>query len=29
MPEIITYDDVRMHYEEKGEGSPLVVIHGW
>ena len=29
MPEIITNDDVRMHYEEKGEGSPLVLIHGW
>lgn len=29
MPEIKTNDDIRLHYEEQGEGRPLVLIHGW
>ncbi len=29
MPEITANDGVRLHYEEKGRGRPLVMIHGW
>lgn len=29
MPEVTTNDGVRLHYEEKGRGRPLVFIHGW
>lgn len=29
MPDVMTNDGVRLHYEEKGEGRPLVMIHGW
>ena len=29
MPEVTTNDGVRLHHEESGEGSPLVLIHGW
>ena len=29
MPEVTTNDGVRLHYQEKGRGRPLVLIHGW
>ena len=29
MSDVTTNDGVRLHYEEKGEGRPLVLIHGW
>ena len=29
MPDVTTNDGVRLHYEEKGNGPPLVLIHGW
>lgn len=29
MPEVTTNDGVRLHYEERGQGRPLVLIHGW
>lgn len=29
MPFIDSIDNVTIHYEEKGEGFPLVVVHGW
>ncbi len=29
MPDVVTNDGVRLHYEEKGHGRPLVLIHGW
>ena len=29
MPEVTTNDGVGLHYEEKGEGRPLVLLHGW
>ena len=29
MPGVTTNDGVRLHYEERGEGPPLVLIHGW
>ncbi|OAG72018.1 peroxidase [Gluconobacter japonicus] len=29
MPHITATDGTRIHYEEKGHGRPLVMIHGW
>ena len=29
MPYITTSDGIQLHYQEQGEGRPLVMIHGW
>ncbi|RNC71369.1 MAG: alpha/beta fold hydrolase [Desulfuromonadales bacterium] len=29
MPAFTTSDNVTIHYEDKGEGFPLVLVHGW
>jgi len=29
MSNFITSDGIRLYYEEKGEGKPIVFIHGW
>ena len=29
MPYYVTDDNVRIYYEEKGEGKPVVLVHGW
>ncbi|WP_367161278.1 alpha/beta hydrolase (plasmid) [Kozakia baliensis] len=29
MPYITTNDGIRLYYEEKGQGRPLLMIHGW
>jgi pimeloyl-ACP methyl ester carboxylesterase len=29
MGQVVTEDGVRLHYEERGSGRPLVLVHGW
>jgi hypothetical protein len=29
VPDVTTNVGVRLHYEERGEGKPLVLIQGW
>ncbi|GAB4433415.1 MAG: alpha/beta hydrolase [Chloroflexi bacterium OHK40] len=29
MPHVTTNDGYRLHYEERGQGEPLVLVHGW
>lgn len=29
MPTFATTDNVRLYYEDRGEGEPIVLIHGW
>lgn len=29
MPSLLARDGTRLHYEEQGSGSPLVLVHGW
>lgn len=29
MPHIVANDGTKLHYEEQGQGRPLVMIHGW
>lgn len=29
MPYFVTEDNVALYYEEKGEGKPVILIHGW
>jgi pimeloyl-ACP methyl ester carboxylesterase len=29
MPHFVTSDNVQIYYEEKGEGLPIIFIHGW